>query len=73
MTNICEKTKQFNASVKKWAKIIHENYAIVGSDGSVNPNQEQVRDDCIYVGVHGLNKIIIIAKEYRKLNAKSGR
>ena len=56
---------------RKWLKIIRCRSAIVGSDGQIDPREEDISDDHIYFPVFGGPiKIAIIAAQYRKKHAK---
>lgn len=64
MSNNTQKQNKFI----KWAKIIRQRSAIVGSDGQINPYEENISDDHIYIVVRGGPlKIMRVAAQYKKM------
>lgn len=52
--------------IKKWFDILRKRYAVVGSDGSVNPTEKEVNNKNIYTIEHGGPlKIALIATKKR--------
>lgn len=61
------KDTPITTKIAEWAKIICQGYAIIGSDGQINPTQEEISNNHIYLCVRGNPfKIARIAEEYRK-------
>ena len=60
------KEKQNN--FHKWLKIIRQGRAIIGSDGQINPREEDISDKHIYFPVYGgpIKIAIIAAQQKRK-------
>ena len=62
------KNTPIKIKIAEWAKIIYNGYAVIGSDGQINPREEDISDDHIYFTVHSNPfKIARAAAEYRKL------
>ena len=52
---------------RKWMKIIRQRRAIVGTDGQINPREENISNDHCYFTVDGGPlKIALTAAKYRK-------
>ena len=61
------KNEEKQNNFRKWLKIIRCRCAIVGSDGQINPREEDISDDHIYFSVSGGPiKIALIAAQYRR-------
>lgn len=60
-----------NPEIKKWLKILRTRYAIVGSDGSVDPTDEEINNKNIYtIECGGPLKIALIAAKKRRQNSR---
>ena len=64
MSNNSSKTSNF----RKWIKIIRDHSALVGTDGQINPREEDISDDHVYYFVNGgpIKIAMIAARNKRK-------
>ena len=61
------KNTPIKMKIAEWIKIIRSHRAIIGSDGQINPREEELSDNHIYICVRGNPfKIARAAAEYRK-------